>query len=153
MITDVALGGVDGGPWLGLEFQLNMGSPGKLAGAVGLTSSLLVAWAPTSAGDAFGAMVGLELPGTQGGAELISLENILKLSIGQLRLAIDRDKTPAAFLLMMTEIALKFLGLLKIPPSGSTSFYLFGNPEPGAGPSGLGWYAQYDKEPPKGAGP
>ena len=151
IVTDVALSGVDGPHWVGLDFQLNMGSPGKLAGSVGLNSSLLVAWAPSSTGDTYGAMVGLQLPGTAGGAELLSLENILKLSIGQLRLAIDRGKTPGAFLLMMTEIALKFLGLLKIPPSGSTSFYLFGNPEPGAGPSGLGWYAQYDKEPPKGA--
>lgn len=151
VIADVPLGGVDGGPWVGLDFQLNMGSPGKLAGSVGLNSSLLVAWAPSSTGGTYGALVALQLPGTSGGAELLSLENILKLSIGQLRLAIDRDKTPAAFVLMLTEIALKFLGLLKIPPSGSTSFYLFGNPDPGAGPSGLGWYAQFDNEPPKKA--
>jgi hypothetical protein len=151
VIADVALSGVDGGAWVGLDFQLNMGSPGKLAGSAGLTSSLLVAWAPSSAGGSYAALVGLQLPGTVGGAELLSLENVLKLSIGQLRLAIDRGKTPPAFVLMMTEIALKFLGLMKIPPSGSSSFYLFGNPEPGAGPSGLGWYAQYDREPPKGS--
>ena len=88
---------------------------------------------------------------TAGGAELISLENVLKLSFGQIRLTLDPgDKNRAGgFLLMLTEIALKFLGLLKIPPSGSSSFYLFGNPAPGAGPSSLGWYAQYAKDQPQ----
>jgi hypothetical protein len=158
VITDVALTGVDGSPWLGLRYELDMGSPGRLAGSVGLTSTLLMAWKPTSAGATYEALVGLELPGTAGGAELLSLENVLKLSIGQLSLTLDpgdpgdppsKPARPGGFVLMMTEIALKFLGLLKIPPSGSTSFYLFGDPAPGAGPSGLGWYAQYDKEPPK----
>lgn len=151
VITDVALTGVDGRPWFGLRYELDMGSPGRLAGSVGLTSTLLIAWTPTSGGGAYDALVGLQLPGTAGGAELLSLENVLKLSIGQLSLTLDpgEESRPGGFVLMLTEIALKFLGLLKIPPSGSMSFYLFGDPAPGAGPSGLGWYAQYAQDQPK----
>ena len=40
-------------------------------------------------------------------------------------------------MLLLDEIALTFLGLLKIPPNGSTSFYLFGE-GPGS-TAGLGW--------------
>lgn len=142
VITDARLTGVDNGPWYGLRYRLNMGTPGDLAGKVSLTSYLLTAWAPDSSGEGgYKALVGLELPGTGGGAKLISLQNVLKLSIGLLRLTFDESKN--SFLLMLTDIALKFLGLLKIPPSGSTLFYLFGNPTAEGQASGLGWYAMY----------
>jgi hypothetical protein len=88
--------------------------------------------------------VGIQLPGTGGGAKLISLQSVLKLSIGQIRLGFDADKR--SFLLQLTDIALKFFGLLKIPPGGSTLFYLFGNPQSDGKPSGLGWYAMYRKD-------
>jgi hypothetical protein len=61
---------------------------------------------------------------------------MLKLSSGQLRLTYDRKAS--SFLLMLAEIAMKFLGLLKISPSGSTFFYLFGLPKSQGKPSGLG---------------
>ena len=145
VITDARLTGVDGGKWYGLRYRLNMGTPGDLAGKVNLTSHLLTAWAPDSSGNgSYKALVGLELPGTGGGAKLISLQTVLKLSIGQLRLAYDKNKQ--SFLLMLTEIALKFLGLLKIPPGGSSLFYLFGNPKSEGKPSGLGWYAMYHQK-------
>jgi hypothetical protein len=148
LITDATLSGVGAGTWYGLDYQLNMGTPGNLAGSVGLTSGLLTAWAPQSGPSGYSAVVGLRLPGTGGGAKLISLQNVLKLSIGQMRLAYDHDKN--SFLLMLTEIALRFLGLLKIPPSGSTTFFLFGNPKGGGKPSGLGWYAMYNQIKPTG---
>lgn len=142
VLSDAMLSGVDGGAWYGLSFDLSMGSPGALAGGVGLKSTVLLGWSPSSAGeDRYSAMIGIALPGTGGGAKLISLQNVLRLSIGQIRLT--RDKGKQAFLLMLTEIALKFLGLLKIPPNGSTVFYLFGDPAGGGDPSGLGWYAMY----------
>jgi hypothetical protein len=147
LITDATLNGVEGGVWYGLEYQLNMGTPGNLAGAVGLTSGLLTAWSPKSGPDAYSALVGLRLPGTGGGAKLISLQNVLKLSIGQMVLTFDRRTN--SFLLMLTEIALRFLGLLKIPPSGSSTFFLFGNPSGDGKPSGLGWYAMYNRLTPK----
>jgi hypothetical protein len=144
VIPDMRLSGVSGSSWYGLKFLLNLGTPGALAGKANLNAYLLLAWSPGSMGDDVQASVSLSLPGTGGGASLISLQNVLKLSIGQLRLAFDTKQT--SFLLMFTEIALKFLGLVKIPPSGSTLFYLFGNPKAGGKSSGLGWYAMYQKD-------
>ncbi len=134
-----------GATWNGLVFRLDLGGPGALAAAVGLDSSLLLAWSPTSlAVDGSGNRLGLQLPGTAQGAPLISLQSVLKLSIGRIQLAFDPK--PGAYLLMLDQIALAFLGLLKLPPSGATSFYLFGDPS--GGQSGLAWYAIYANEPP-----
>ncbi|OEJ99125.1 hypothetical protein A8C32_08090 [Flavivirga aquatica] len=146
VITDLKVSPIDGSSWVGLIYKLNMGTPGELAGNIGLTSTLLTAWNPTATddGSAPAVLVGITLPGTGGGAKLISLQTVLKLSIGQIRLAYDSDKS--SFLLMFTEIALKFFGLLKIPPNGSSLFYLFGNPKSNDKASGLGWYAMYNKE-------
>ncbi len=147
VITDAQLVGVeqssvadDQYQWYGVRYRLDMGSPGALAGNVGLNAYVVTAW---SAGEPDGlgypALFGLQLPGTGGGGKLLSLQTVIKLSIGQLRLTY----TQGSFLLMLTEIALKFLGLLTIPPSGSTMFFLFGNPQNNGKPSGLGWYAMY----------
>ncbi len=149
VITDLKVSPFDGSNWVGLTYQLNMGTPGKLAGNVGLTSTLLIAWDPNAKTNADPnsrppVFVGIKLPGTGGGAKLISLQSVLNLSIGQLRLSFS-DKE-SSFLLMFTDIALKFLGMLKIPPNGSTLFYLFGNPQSEGKASGLGWYAMYAKD-------
>ncbi|SHN33686.1 hypothetical protein [Chitinophaga sp. CF418] len=143
-IPDLALNDVSPDSWYGLRFKLNMGTPGELAGKISLDSYLLVAWSPDSEGDTYKASVGLSLPGAGGGGKLISLQSVMKLSIGQIRLAYDTSKK--SFLLMFTEIALQFLGMLKVPPNGSTLFYLFGNPNAGGKASGLGWYAMYKKD-------
>ena len=97
-------------------------------------------------GTSFQALVGLQLPGTGPAGELFSLQTVLKLSIGVVRLLYNQDQR--SFLLLMNEIAIKFLGLLKIPPNGATSFFLFGNPE-ATDPTGLGWYAIYNQDAPK----
>ncbi|MCP4710475.1 MAG: hypothetical protein GY869_17775 [Planctomycetes bacterium] len=145
MIPDLRLSGVSGGDWYGLRFKLNMGTPGELAGKVNLDSSLLLSWSPDSNEQSgFKAGVGISLPGIGSGAKLISLQNVMKLSIGQIRLKYIKDQD--SFLLLFTEIALKFLGVLKIPPNGSTLFYLFGNPKSGGKSSGLGWYAMYKQK-------
>jgi hypothetical protein len=147
VITDMKVSSISGTPWIGLSYQLNMGTPGKLAGNIGLTSYLLTAWNPiaTDDGGSPPVLVGIKLPGTGGGAKLISLQSVLKLSIGQIRLAYAKDPNSEkySFLLMLTDIAVKFLGLLKIPPNGATLFYLFGNPNADGKASGLGWYAMY----------
>ncbi|HVI47967.1 MAG TPA: hypothetical protein VM802_24075 [Chitinophaga sp.] len=145
VIPDIRFGGVAGSQWYGLRMKLNMGTPGELAGKINLNSYLLLSWSPDSnLQNGYKANVGISLPGTGGGAKLISLQNVMKLSIGQIRLMYIKDKT--SFLLLFTEIALKFLGLLKIPSGGNTLFYLFGNPHAGGKASGLGWYAMYAKE-------
>ncbi|RBL89314.1 hypothetical protein [Chitinophaga flava] len=144
VLPDLRMNGVSGKPWWGLRMKLNMGSPGELAGKINLNSWLLVAWSPDSViNTGFNTAIGISLPGTESGARMISLQNVMKLSIGQIRLLYILDKE--SFLLLFTDIALRFLGLLKIPPNGNTLFYLFGNPDAGGKASGLGWYAMYAK--------
>ena len=155
VITDMRLDGVSGPEWYGLKMLLRLGTPGELAGKASLNAYLLLAWDAASTGPTHQASVQLQLPGTTGGASLISLQNVLKLSVGQIRLAFVPPTPPpagslaapgkSAFLLMFTQVALQFLGLLKIPPTGSTLFYLFGNPNANGKASGLGWYAMYKK--------
>ena len=141
VIADIRLGGVASGDWYGLRFKLNMGSPGELAGKVNLDSYILLSWSPTSNADSYKAGIGISLPGTGSGAKLISLQNVMKLSIGQIRLKYLSEQN--SFLLLFTEIALKFLGLAKIPPNGNILFYLFSNPNTSKA-KGLGWYAMYN---------
>ncbi|MEE8534418.1 MAG: hypothetical protein V3S45_00140, partial [Kiloniellales bacterium] len=147
VLTAAPMAGVDGSSWFGLRYKLSMGSPGALAGKAGLNSFLLIAWSPDSTGLTYKTTVAIELPGTGGGAKLISLQNVLKLSIGQIWLnrALRTDGQGRSWLLLLSEIALKFLGLLKIPPGGTSTFYLFGNPG-GDSASGLGWYAIFKKD-------
>jgi len=57
------------------------------------------------------------------------------------------DSTKQAYVLLLNQIALSFLGLLKIPPNGATAFYLFGDAVSSS--SALGWYAIYNNEPKK----
>lgn len=145
VLPDLRMSGVTGQEWLGLRMKLNMGTPGELAGKVGLNSWLLLYWSPDSTDETgYRAGISISLPGTESGAKLISLQNVMKLSIGQIRLLYIKDKQ--SFLLLFTDIALKFIGLLKIPSGGNTLFYLFGNPGAGGKTSGLGWYAMYAKD-------
>lgn len=136
--------------WYGIEYKLDLGSPGELAGEAGLDAFLLLAWAPGSKGDArYDLFVGLKLPGLGGSTKIIDLQNVLKLSVGQSKLlyvpAVE-GQPPKHFMLLLTDIALKFMGVLKIPPNGSTNFYLFGNKTANNEPSSLGWYAFYKKD-------
>jgi hypothetical protein len=139
-------GGRLGESWNALAFDVDLGTPGQLAAKAGLTASLLLAWNPTSdKPGTWDAQIGLQLPGTSQGAPLISLQTVLSLSIGQVSLqyALTADGKDKAFLLMLDEIALAFLGLLKFPPNGATSFYLFGHPPSTQQQTALGWYARY----------
>jgi hypothetical protein len=95
------------------------------------------------AAPSYQAAVGLRLPGSGGGAKILSLQSVLKLSVGQIWLRYDTGKE--ACLLLLGEIALKIFGLVSLPP-GSTLVYLYGDPEGGGSPSGLGWYAMYRRE-------
>ena len=138
--------GVGGGSWHGIRYKLNLGTPGALASKINLNSSLLIAWSdgpPNEGSSAFNAMVGIELPGGGSGGELFSIQTVIKLSVGAILLYFNKEKH--AFLLLMNEIALKLLGLKKIPPNGSTAFYLFGDGEAHSS-SGLAWLAIYNQD-------
>ena len=140
------------GPWYGLECTLNLGTPGALASAAGFVSSLALCWSPSAVSGPDGsrsykAYLGLRLPGAGANARLLSLQGVLKLSVGEMKLSyLDGQQ---AYMLVLYDIALKFLGLVKIPPTnGRTSFYLFGGPKGAASQvSELGWYAVYNVEP------
>ncbi len=146
VISDMPLPGPGSQGWYGIRFKLNMGTPGALAGNIGLNSYLLCSWSPDSKGERYNAGIGIALPGSGGGGKLLSLQTVLSLSIGQIRLTQVGENDPKTFMLMFTEIALKFLGLLKLPPSGNTLFYLFGDPNASRDKSALGWYAMYKND-------
>ena len=99
----------------------------------------------------YGARLGLALPGVNPTAKLLSLEGVLRLTIGELSLANTPPQTgdKDAWVLSMLDIAIKFLAFLKIPPNGAINFTCFGNPDAKASPTSLGWYAVYNQDPPK----
>ncbi|MEV7595931.1 hypothetical protein AB0O91_00905 [Kitasatospora sp. NPDC089797] len=135
------------GPWYGIAYKITMGTPGALVSQAGFTSRLLVAWSPqTKAGDpTCSAFAGLQLPGAAPGAKALSLEGILKLSIGRLQLLrqpVAGSTQQKAFVLKLANIGLSVLGLAKLPPGVAIHFFLFGDPK---GNGALGWYAAYVK--------
>ncbi|UCZ75914.1 hypothetical protein LHK94_02540 [Dickeya zeae] len=191
VVTNIRMGGVSGA-WHGLQFRLNLGTAGDLAGKAGLNAYLLLAWSPDSEGESYRTATGLKMPGTNNGAPLISLQSVIALSYGTIQLlytdkpgemlhptslkpliphtsddgyttfrstqhaeaSATRSRADSAgkqFMLVLNEIAIKFLGVLKIPPNGSTAFYLFGDADSttsvAAPKTGLAWYAVYNNEP------
>ncbi len=131
------------GPWYGVTYKVNMGSPGALVAGAGFTSRILLAWSPQTGPSARDTAVytGLQLPGASPGAKLFSIQGVLKLAIGSLLLrreAVIPTQKPA-FVLRLNNIALSFLGILKLPKD-PINFFLFGDP---SGNGSLGWYAAY----------
>jgi len=142
------------GAWNGLQLQLDLGTVGQLAENAGMKGTFIGAWSPASGGtpNSYDVAIGLKLPGTGGGeAKLLSLQGILSLAVDDIQLLLGetqgtKDDPPRpAFMLKMTQIGLKFLGI-KFPPSGNTVFFLFGDPNKDAPQNSLGWYAAYNKE-------
>ena len=138
VLMDGAETSLNGARWVGLCSDIRLGTLGELAGKLSLTSRMLVAW--TAGTGESRLYIGLKLPGTGGGSSMLSLQNVLKLSLGQIMLQHDRD----AFLLMISNIAIKLFGIKKLPPDGNTMFYLCG-PQKGDNSSDLGWFALYNK--------
>jgi hypothetical protein len=134
-------------PWYALQFELNLGGPGGLAAKIDFTATLIAAWAP---GKNLSVFLGIKLPGSGGASKEFSLESVLKLSIGGIEFQVSGDST---YMLKFDNIALKFF-LVKFPPSGQTSVFLFGDPN-NQDNTTLGWYAAYvkDKKKPQGTKP
>ncbi|HEV3158268.1 MAG TPA: hypothetical protein VGZ00_13065 [Candidatus Baltobacteraceae bacterium] len=132
------------GPWYGIVYKVTMGTPGALVSDAGFTSTLVTAWSPQSvrtdrkpAG-----FIGLQLPGAAPGAKLLSLQGVLKVTVGSIDLLHVPIKGHAekAYNLRLNNIGLTFLGIAKLPPGATINFFLFGDPE---GIGSLGWYAAY----------
>ncbi len=135
------------GPWYGVVYKITMGTPGALVSGAGFESRMLVAWSPQTLGNDIttSVFVGLQLPGANPGAKLISLQGVLKVSVASIVLTYDQVQGSAskAFNLRLNDIGLKFFGIVKLPPGATINFFLFGNP---TGSGSLGWYAAYKKD-------
>jgi hypothetical protein len=135
-----------GDPWYGLVYEIDLGTLGALAGSVGLTLSLLVAWSGGGTREAPAVYVGVKLPGMKEslGVEL-PLQGILTLGFKSIQLLVDDDPKTGArqYMLRFRNFAIRFLGLA-FPP-GYNDILLAGNPD-SSSPSKLGWYAAYSAE-------
>jgi len=138
--------GSPGPTWFGLELELSFGNPGGLAAKVPFTGALLASWAPAEKG--YDVAVSLRLPGSTGGHKSLTLMGPLHLNIGRVSFLYDADTS--GYLLLLQNMALSFLGL-SFPPGGKAEAVLFGDPDPSAASTTLGWYAAYAKDPPKPA--
>ncbi len=137
-------------PWFGVVYEVTMGGPGSLVAAAGFSSELLLAWSPSAAIDANRAVfIGLSLPGAAPGASLFSIEGVFKVAVGSialLRQAVPRNGSRATaadqyfYCLRLDDIGIKILGIVKLPPSATIQFFLFGDP---SNTGSLGWYAAY----------
>ena len=143
-VTTPLVGRNFSGTWFGLQMALSLGSMGGLASMAPFTASMLAAWAP-SARD-YNALLGLKLPGSPGGGKSLSIQGPLKLSIQDIGMLFNASDP--SYLMKFTNIALTLFSL-RFPPGGTTNLLLFGDPDPKAKQTTLGWYAAYMKNPGK----
>ncbi len=129
-------------PWFSLDFNLNLGTVGALAGEVGFIAALTAAWSPDPAD--YSVFTGLSLPGSNGGKREISIEGVLKLTFKTIEIIVDTSGENIAYILILYQIALSFLSKT-FPPTGQVNIVLFGNPDPQGDNTSLGWYAAYAK--------
>lgn len=135
--------GLQSDEWYGLEYDLNLGSLGALAAHAGFTAQVLLAWCPGPAeGNQHPIFLGISLPSVKGGDLSIALEEIIKLTFGDIKLLSEGN----SYILEIQNIALKLLSL-KFPQSGQTSLLIFGNPKT-SGSDAIGWYGGYAKNTP-----
>jgi hypothetical protein len=133
-------------PWYGIVYDIDLGTLGALAGSVGLTLSVLVAWSGGGTREEPAIYLGVRLPGIRGALGIsVALEGILSLGFRNIQfLASDDPVTQRReYMLRLRNFALRFLGLA-FPP-GHNDIYLFGNPDQSGATPKLGWYAAYSK--------
>jgi hypothetical protein len=128
--------------WFGIAYGLNLGTLGALAEQAGFTARILTAWSP--GGEAPRVALLIQLPGTGVGKKELSIQNVLKLAIGQIRLSqYDRDDGKA-FQLVLSNVGLSFLGI-SLPSSAYMELALFGDPAGMQDGGNLGWYGVWQK--------
>ncbi|SDG68504.1 hypothetical protein [Paraburkholderia phenazinium] len=131
-------------PWQGVVYRVTMGGPGALASAAGFDSDLLLAWASsgTAGSTQTPVFVGLSLPGASPGAKLFSLQGVFKVAVGSISLIRQQiaGSERYGYCLRLDDIAVKILGIAKLPPDATIQFFLFGDPD---NTGSLGWYAAW----------
>ncbi|MBV6679498.1 hypothetical protein [Bacillus thuringiensis] len=143
--------------WTGFEFELDLGSGGLLAKDSDFISYILLAWSATTVPiepkmsidqvvPRYNIYLGIRLPGGGEKSKLFNLQEVLQLSIDDIQLLCDvTDPKKPVFSLQFTNLALQFLNM-KFPPSGTTNFLLFGNPDLSSSNQEVGWFAEYTKK-------
>jgi len=143
-VTTPLVGRNFNGIWFGLQMGLSLGSMGGLASMAPFTATMLAAWAPSRRD--YNVLLGLKLPGSAGGNKSLSIAGPLKLTIQDIGMLFNPDDQ--SYLMKFTNIALTLFSL-RFPPGGTTNMLLFGDPDPKAAQTTLGWYAAYMKNPEK----
>lgn len=130
-------------PWYGLRYTVDLGSLGALSGSVGLSMTVLSAWAIGS-NEAPPVYLGLSLPSFVPGGGSLPLQGVLKLGFrGFEFIGYDAGGGLRGYQLWMRRFALSVL-CWSFPP-GNADLVLFG--APGNPAASLGWYAAYDAKP------
>jgi hypothetical protein len=138
-------------PWYSLNFNLNLGSPGALAAQVGFVATMAAAWSPsTEDSSSYKVFTGLQLPGSSGSKQAISIEGLFNITFKTLEIiAIPESNT---YILVLYNIGFKFFSF-SFPPTGQVNFVLFGDPgSTTTSDTSLGWYAAYAKPATNGSG-
>jgi len=140
--VDFKTNALDKNIWYGLNADFLWGGPGALADQVGFVPQILLAWSPGETDLRTDILICL--PGGGGSDKLLSLQNVIKLKIGNLQLVKveNTDKKTINYNLLLSNIGIGFMGL-SFPPSGSTNLALLGNPDD---PGTLGWYGSYNNK-------
>ncbi|GAA2829671.1 hypothetical protein RMN57_32895 [Kitasatospora sp. CM 4170] len=129
-------------PWYGLDYTVDLGSLGALAGSKALALQVLVAWSPATGDTGPGIYLGVRLPGANGsvGAGL-PLQGVVTMGFRSVEFLVGEEpELPRTYTLRLRDFALRLLGLA-LPP-GHNDVILFGNPDQG-GASKVGWYLAY----------
>lgn len=136
-------------PWYGLSLSVDLGTLGALAGAAGLSATLLAGWAT---GEDRPAYLGLQLAGGPSDAGW-PVQGVLRLGFRAFEFQLAEDTETPEYLLVLRHLALSLLGW-SLPP-GDLDLVLFGDPNAERAAS-LGWYAAYvapDAKKPAASGP
>ncbi|MGO4291270.1 hypothetical protein [Chitinophaga sp. RAB17] len=124
--------------WYAINFDVHWGGPGALASQKGFIPQLLLAWSPGAGTTNVG--IFLQLPGSGGGGNTFSIQNVLKLSAGPFQLKkVVHDGDKVSYNLFLINLSLSLFGL-KLPPAGNVNLVLLGDQEQ---PGSLGWYGAY----------
>jgi hypothetical protein len=135
-LTTTGVQPIDPSNWLAITNVLNLGTMGALANHASFNASLIVLWTPGGTSPQVSLM--MQLPGTAPGKTTLSLQNVLKLNVGQI--VIPAVSASEALQISFTNIGLSLFGLT-LPTGAVVDLALAGGSEAGGG--SLGWYAAF----------